>query len=440
MESFEQCFELVLDHSRNHVTETSYNVFFSGIKPESFANGVATLSVASDFLKSTVEERYLQLLKDGFSSALGFDVDVNIVSRESMSAGASSPMREPGLPGLLSGEYAYTFDTFIVGPNNRFAHAAAQAVAAHPAGAYNPLFIYGDSGLGKTHLLMAIKNDLIRTDPELRVLYVEGELFTNELITAIGAGNTEPFHNKYRTVDVLLVDDIQFIGGKESTQEEFFHTFNALYKDGKQIVLSSDRPPKEIKSLAERLRTRFESGLLADITAPELETRISILRRKAELLGYPLPEDVAEYIATNLKDNIRQLEGIVKKLYAYRLMDDQPPTVENAQEAIKDIMLEQQPIPVTVEKIIGEVSRTFGVSATDIRSTKRDADITSARQISMYIIREVTGMTMEDIGAEFGGRNHSTVTHSIKKVTAQLKADQRLREMVEDIVKNSKSV
>ncbi len=437
MESFGQCYEIVADHLREKITETSYNIFISGIEPVSFENGVATLSIASDFLKTTVQERYQKFIEESFEDILGFPVAVNIVSRESMSAGKNSPLKGM-LPPVLSGEYAYTFDTFIVGGSNRFAHAAAQAVAANPAGAYNPLFIYGDSGLGKTHLLMAIKNDLLKTHPEYKILYVEGERFTNELIAAITQGNTEPFHKKYRSADVLLVDDIQFIGGKVATEEEFFHTFNSLYKHGKQIVLSSDRPPKEIKSLTDRLRTRFESGLLADISAPDLETRISILRRKASFIGLELTDDVAEYVASHIKENIRQLEGVVKKLYAYQLMNTSKPNLTNAQAAIKDLMQEQRPIPITIEKILEEISRTFNVSTIDIRSNKRDSDIANARQISMYVIREVTGMTMEDIGAEFSNRNHSTVTHSIKKVERLLDTNSHLKNMVGDIIKNAK--
>ena len=333
----------------------------------------------------------------------------------------------------------YTFESFIVGGDNRFAHAAALAVANNPARAYNPLFIYGSSGLGKTHLLRAIKNKLALTRPELKVLYIDGETFTIELIAAIAAGNTEPFHDKYRTVDVLLVDDVQFIGGKESTQEEFFHTFNALFNDHKQIVLTSDRPPREIKSLEERLRTRFEWGLLADVQPPDVETRISIILRKAQVLGLNLSAEVAEYIASNVKNDIRQLEGAVKKLNAYYQMEGIVPSIGLAQNAIKDIMSEQQPIPVTVEKIIGEVARTYSVQPEDIRSSKQSAAVSLPRQISMYIVREVTGMTMEKIGEEFGKRNHATVVYAINKIEKLMETDPRTRELVEDIIKNSKN-
>ncbi len=435
MESFEQCLDAVKEYCRVNESETIYNLWLKGLEPVSYADGNATLSVSSDFIRTTVEDRYLPLLRTAFHEVMGFDVGISLVCR------AASPavqnMVNANTP--LAPEAMYTFASFIVGQDNRFAHAAAQAVAANPARAYNPLFIYGNSGLGKTHLLHAIKNDLAANKPEYRVLYIGGEQFTNELIAAIAAGNTEPFHEKYRSVDVLLVDDVQFIGGKEATQEEFFHTFNALHNAHKQIVLTSDRPPKEIKSLEERLRTRFEWGLLADVQPPDVETRISIIYRKAEMLGFELPAEVAEYIAVHVKNDIRQLEGAVKKLNAYYRMENIIPSIGLAQNAIKDIMNEQQPLPVTVDKIITEVARTYSVSPEDIRSSKQSAGVSTPRQVAMYIVREVTGMTMEKIGAEFGGRNHATVVYAISKIQKTLENDSRTRELVEDIIKNAKS-
>ena len=431
MESLAQCLTAVKDFCRESESETIYNIWLKGLEPVSFEGDVATLSVSSDFIKSMVEDRYLDLIKHGFLDVMGFDVTVKIESR---SLAAEEPKSAP-----KTGDDLYTFDNFIVGQDNRFAHAAALAVAANPAKAYNPLFIYGASGLGKTHLLRAIENDLKKSRPELKVLYIGGDLFTNELIAAIQSGNTEPFHEKYRSVDVLLVDDIQFIGGKESTQEEFFHTFNALHNAQKQIVLTSDRPPKEIKSLEERLRTRFEWGLLADVQPPDVETRISILYTKAEALGLELPSEVADYIATNVKNDIRQLEGAIKKLAAYNKMEKISPSIGLAQNAIKDVMSEQQPIPITVEKIVNEVARTYSVSAEDIRSSKQNAAVSAPRQIAMYIVREVTGMTMEKIGAEFGGRNHATVVYAMSKVEKLLETDTRTKELIEDIIKNAKA-
>ena len=299
--------------------------------------------------------------------------------------------------------------------------------------------IYGGSGLGKTHLLTAIQTEIKRTHPDFVIMYVTCEQFTNELIAAIRAGSTEDFRMKYRVADLLLVDDIQFIAGKESTQEEFFHTFNSLHDAHKQIVIASDRPAKEIKSLEERLRTRFEWGLTADVQPPDFETRVAIVKRKAELLHLDLPEDVAEFIANHLKNNIRQLEGAVKKLNAYYMLEGIQPVISVAQNAIKDILNETQPVPVTIEKIIGEVSRTFNVSPADIRGTKRNANVASARRVAIYILREVTGMSMEEIGREFSGRDHSTIVYSLKTMERDMKNDQHLRETVSDIIKNVKA-
>ncbi|MEA4911192.1 MAG: chromosomal replication initiator protein DnaA [Oscillospiraceae bacterium] len=434
MESFEQCFDAVREYLKNAESETIYNLWLKGLEPVDFTEGTATLSVSSDFIKGMIEERYMTLLRKAFAAVMGFDVDIALQSRA-----AVRDIRNPAVPANAVAVEDYTFENFIVGQDNRFAHAAAQAVAANPARAYNPLFIYGASGLGKTHLLRAIQNDLRAHRPELTVLYIGCEQFTNELIAAITAGNTEPFHEKYRSVDVLLIDDIQFIGGKVSTQEEFFHTFNALFNAQKQIVLTSDRPPKEIKSLEERLRTRFEWGLIADVQPPDVETRISILYRKADAMGMELPGDVADFIAEHVKNDIRQLEGAVKKLGAYYQMDGILPSIGLAQNAIRDIMSEQQPLPVTVEKIISEVARTYSVTPEDIRSTKQNAAISAPRQIAMYIVREVTGMTMEKIGAEFGKRNHATVVYAISKVEMQLETDSHTRDLVDDIIKNARS-
>ena len=336
-------------------------------------------------------------------------------------------------------EYEYTFETFIEGSSNKFACAACRYVAKEPAKNYNPLFIYGNSGLGKTHLLNAVGHELKKNFPEKTIIYVKGDQFANELIESIRAGTTAGFREKYRKADALLIDDIQFIAGKESTQEEFFHTFNTLYESKKQIVLTSDRPPRDIATLEDRLKTRFEWGLTADVQPPDFETRVAIVKRKAELLHLDLPEDVAEFIANHLKNNIRQLEGAVKKLNAYYMLEGIQPVISVAQNAIKDILNETQPVPVTIEKIIGEVSRTFNVSPADIRGTKRNANVASARRVAIYILREVTGMSMEEIGREFSGRDHSTIVYSLKTMERDMKNDQHLRETVSDIIKNVKA-
>lgn len=443
MESFDDVFSVVSDYCKQDLSEAAHKIWIQCIEPVSLENNVATLFVKSDFQKKIIDQKYKDLLSRAFNDVLGFDVAVTVITAADRAAGAAEAAVNSNsrLPADLNasfgaGEYEYTFDTFIVGSGNKFAHAASVAVASKPSGAYNPLFIYGESGLGKTHLLYAILNDIRKKYRHMCIIYVKGEEFTNELIAAIQNKTTTDFHSKYRSADILLVDDIQFIGGKESTQEEFFHTFNTLYSAGKQIVLTSDRPPKEIKTLEDRLRTRFESGLLADIQAPDFETRIAIIRRKAELLNFDVPDDVAEYIANRLKNNIRQLEGAVKKLKAYKLLAGTPPSISIAQNAIRDILNDNQPVPYTVERIINEVSKTYGVQPVDIRSKKRSANISQARQVSVYIVREITQLSMSLIGEEFGGRDHSTIVYAIKEVEARMQRDRRYRETVEDILKN----
>ena len=337
----------------------------------------------------------------------------------------------------------YTFDTFVVGANNNLAHAASLAVAESPGEIYNPLFIYGGVGLGKTHLMHSIANFILKNNPKAKILYVTSEKFTNELIDAIRNKNnisTTEFREKYRNNDVLLIDDIQFIIGKESTQEEFFHTFNSLYECGKQIILTSDRPPKEIKTLEDRLRTRFEWGLLVDVQPPDFETRMAIISRKADSLGLDLPEDVAAFIAGKLKDNVRQLEGVVKRLDAHANLTGAPITMLLAENAIQDIMTEQTPLPVTVDRIIDEVARTYGVTAEDIRGQRRSNQISTARQVAMYVVREITGMTQLEIGQEFGGRDHSTVVYALQQVTKAIQTDPRKKEVIEDIIKNIRNL
>ena len=284
--------------------------------------------------------------------------------------------------------------------------------------------------------MYAISNEIKKNNPNMNICYIKGEDFTNELIESIRTDSRKEFREKYRKTDVLLVDDIQFIGGKEGTQEEFFHTFNNLFENKKQIVLTSDRPPKEIKTLEDRLRTRFEWGLLADIQPPDFETRIAIIRRKAELLGFEIPEDIAEYIANKLKYNIRQLEGAVKKLNAYRNISGANPSIMLAQEAIRDILNDNQPTPITVERILNEISRTFGVTVEDIKSSKRSASISNARQAAVYVIREITQMSMASIGEEIGGRNHSTIVYTLQQVEQAMATDTKFKETIEDIIKN----
>ena len=434
MESFNDVLDAAKQYCREHTAEATYQYYISGLEAVSFENSnCVTLLVRNDFIRGILEDRYTGLMKAAFKAALGFDVEVKFtIPQPDPEEEEAREDREERLP---VGQYAFTFENFIRGPSNQFAFAAAQAVAANPSGAYNPLFIYGPSGLGKTHLLHAIKFEVAKNHPDFNIVYVDCEVFTNEIIEAVKNGTTELFRQKYRLADVLLIDDIQFLAGKESTQEEFFHTFNTLHNAGKQIVIASDRPAKEIKSLEERLRTRFEWGLTADIQPPDFETRVAIVKRKAELLKLDVPDDVADYIANNLKQNIRQLEGAVKKLNAYYMLEGISPCIGVTSTAIKDTLNDTQPIPVTIEKIINEVARTYNLLPSDIRGKKRSANVSAARQMTMYIIREVTGMSMEAIGQEFN-RDHSTVVYSINTMEKNIAKDKHLKEMCDDIIKN----
>ncbi len=440
MDSFKDVLLAAQSYCKEQMAEPTYNLYIDGLEPVNFEDSRnITLSVRNDFLCKIITDRYLNLLKDAFKSVLGFDVEITLVVPSTPPHEVVLSQEYDANPQSPQGNYEFTFENFIKGSSNQFAFAAAQAVAANPSGAYNPLFIYGGSGLGKTHLLTAIQIEIKKNHPDFVIMYVTCEQFTNELITAIRNGSTENFRMKYRAADLLLVDDIQFIAGKESTQEEFFHTFNTLHDAHKQIVMASDRPAKEIKSLEDRLRTRFEWGLTADIQPPDFETRVAIVKRKAELLHLDLPGDVAEFIANHLKNNIRQLEGAVKKLNAYYMLEGIQPVVSVAQNAIKDILNETQPIPVTIDKIISEVSRTYNVSPSDIRGSKRNAAVSSARRVAIYILRDITGMSMEDIGREFSGRDHSTIVYSLKTMEKDMQDDQHLRETVDDIIKNIRS-
>ncbi len=434
MESFNEAWELICDFCKSRITDVAYKTWISRIEPIKldFDNGTAILMVPNEFHRQLLNRSYMNLLNSAFSEIFGAGFDICLTVPDEVNT--NNKKNDQNL--AIDSEYEFTFDTYIVGSSNKFAHAAALAVAANPAGAYNPLFIYGNSGLGKTHLLYAICNDIKKNRPDMTTLYIKGDDFTNELIDSIRKNTTSEFHQKYRRTDILLVDDIQFIAGKDSTQEEFFHTFNSLYEAKKQIVLTSDRPPKEIQTLEDRLRTRFEWGLIADIQPPDFETRIAIVKRKAESLDIKIPNEVCEYIAKKLKTNIRQLEGAVKKMKAHHLLGGEPMGIHTAQIAISDILNNDQPPPMTVEKIIEEVARTFGVTAADIRSSKRSSTISNARQISMYVVREITQLPLAAIGEEYGGRDHSTIVYALQQVEKNINKDSKLKAMVEDIIKN----
>ena len=434
MDHFKEAWKVICDYCKNNITDVAYNTWISKIEPQSldFDKKEAVLLVPNDFHRKTLERCYKLLLQEGFKAVFGTEITIIFKVPDETERDEQASTED-----IQDNEYEYTFDTFIVGNSNKFAHAACLAVAQNPSKAYNPLFLYGNSGLGKTHLMFAIANEIKKNNPERTICYVKGEDFTNEMIESLHKVTMTEFRQKYRYNDVLLVDDVQFIGGKESTQQEFFHTFETLYQAQKQIILTSDRPPKEIKSLDERLRSRFEMGLLADIQPPDLETRIAIIKRKADIMGIEISNEVCEYIAANVKSNIRQLEGTVKKIRAKYNLDGEKPSIKSVQNIIADILNNDVPPEVTVEKIIDEVARTFNVSSEEIRSSNnRSAQISKPRQVAIYIVNELTNLTQENIGKEFGGRDHSTIKYAIDTTSKKMKQDSKLKSITEDIIKN----
>lgn len=436
MNSFGDAWELVCSYCKTKITDVAYNTWIVRIKPLKldFESNTAYLIVPTDFHRQTVNRCYIPLLNEAFEAIFDnkFNITLKTPDEVEQSITSVKPEEEE-----KNSNYEHTFDTFIVGSSNNFAHAACLAVATNPSNAYNPLFLYGNSGLGKTHLLFAIQNEIKKNYPEKNICYIKIDDFINELVESLKMKTMIEFRQKYRQVDVLLVDDVQFLGGKEGMQEEFFHTFNALYDAHKQIVLTSDRPPKEIKTLADRLRSRFEQDLIADIQPPDIETRIAIIKRKAELVEIDLSNEVCEYIASKLKSNIRQLEGTVKKLKAKSLLNNEKINISTVQEVIADILNNDVPPEVTVEKIIDEVARTYGVTSDEIRSQKnKSANISNARHIAIYITREMTTLSMVNIGEEFGGRHYSTIIYSLQKIQKMIEKDRKVKELIDDTIKN----
>ncbi|MBQ5317741.1 MAG: chromosomal replication initiator protein DnaA [Oscillospiraceae bacterium] len=446
MKSFDEVFQNVQEYcldkiKKGELSDTAYRLWINTLQPVKLDENVACFTVPSEFQANIIKKNYTSIIKAALESVLGFEVDIDITAAEEILDDDEdtdpNQLKKELEESFTNAEYDYTFDTFIVGRSNEFAYAACTSVAKEPGSTYNPLFIHGPSGLGKTHLMTAISNEIKRRNPKTNIIYVTGETFANELINAIQQKkDTSQFHQKYRSADVLLIDDVQFIAGKESTQEEFFHTFNELHKVGKQIVLTSDRPPKDIKTLEERIRTRFEWGLIADISIPDFETRVAIIRRKAELLNLIIPDDVSEYIANKLKTNIRQLEGCVKKLKASKHLVGTPPSMAQAQNAIREILSDEQPAPITIERILNEVGNVYGVSAEDIISKKRSAQISIARKVSCYVLKEVTDMSYKSIGMELGARDHSTIIYYCGDIEKLIKKDNHAKEMIEDIINN----
>ena len=430
----------------HELSDISFKTWLRPLQVHSISDHVVTILVPSEQMGvDYINKKYMFPIKVAIAEITGTEYDIEFIlpeqaKRREQKEKNSSNLNNVKLNTTLERANLnpkYTFDTFVVGNNNKFAHAAALAVAESPGKMYNPLFIYGGAGLGKTHLMHSIAHFILSEDSSKKVIYVTSEAFTNELIEAIRNGNNtviSSFREKYRSVDVLLIDDIQFIIGKESTQEEFFHTFNELHGNKKQIIISSDKPPKEIKTLEARLRSRFEWGILADISSPDYETRMAILHKKEEMDGYNIDNEVIEYIATNIKSNIRELEGALNKLIALSHLENREITVELAEEALKDIISPDQKKEVTPQLIIDTVAEHFNISPTDICSNKRNSEIVVPRQIVMYLCRNMIDIPLKSIGTYIGKRDHSTIIHGINKIETELKNSETLRNTV-DIIK-----
>lgn len=424
---------------KGDLTSVSFNTFFKNIIPLKIHLNDLILLAPSDFNKDILENRYLHLIEDAISQLSLKKYNIKFVLSEKEVADLNSDSTDLNYRVLYPNlNPKYTFDTFVIGNSNRFAHAACVAVAESPAKAYNPLFLYGGVGLGKTHLMHAIGHHIVSQKKDSKVVYVSSEKFTNELINSIKDDKNEEFRNKYRNVDVLLIDDIQFIAGKERTQEEFFHTFNTLHEANKQIIISSDRPPKDIPTLEDRLRSRFEMGLITDIQAPDFETRIAILRKKAQLERIDVPNEVMSYIAKNIKSNIRELEGALTRVVAYSSLSNRVISFDLATEALKDIITTSKNEEINVLRIKEKVSSVFNLKMEDFNSKKRTRSIAYPRQIAMYLTRELTDLSLPKIGEEFGGRDHTTVIHAHDKVSKDIEESEEIKTKIDKIISDLK--
>ena len=453
MEELKQKWDLIIQTLKEDydITDMSFRTWIKPIQVYSVVGDKITLLIPENNNDSDgkglsynmrvgyIERKYLAAITLTIAEIMGREYDVTLMSSidkeeidKKQKQKDTSASKNNNIQNLNPN---YTFETFVIGNNNNLAHAASLAVAETPGEVYNPLFIYGGVGLGKTHLMQAIAHFIIKTKPELKVLYVTSETFTNELIDSVKNQKNSEFREKYRNIDVLLIDDIQFIIGKESTQEEFFHTFNALYQDRKQIVISSDRPPKEMETLSERLRTRFEMGLPVDIQIPTYETKMAILNKKAELGGYDIPYEVKDYVATHIKSSIRELEGALTKLSAFAKLSSNPITVEFAEEALKDLISPDSRREITPELIIDIVAEHFNIKSEDILSQKRSADIVYPRQIAMYLCRQMTTNTVQSLGKAFGNRDHTTILHGADKINKMVISDENTKSTIDILIK-----
>ncbi|MEH7123446.1 chromosomal replication initiator protein DnaA [Bacillus sp. JJ1532] len=442
MENIADLWNNALTSIEKKISKPSYETWLKSTKAHSLQGDTLTITAPNEFARDWLEERYSQLISGILYDITGEELGVKFIIPQNQNEEAlnfPNPPRKadkedehPELPlNMLNPKY--TFDTFVIGSGNRFAHAASLAVAEAPAKAYNPLFIYGGVGLGKTHLMHAIGHYVLDHNPSAKVVYLSSEKFTNEFINSIRDNKAVDFRNKYRKVDVLLIDDIQFLAGKESTQEEFFHTFNTLHEESKQIIISSDRPPKEIPTLEDRLRSRFEWGLITDITPPDLETRIAILRKKAKAEGLDIPNEAMLYIANQIDSNIRELEGALIRVVAYSSLINKDINADLAAEALKDIIPSSKPKVITILDIQRVVGEHYNVKLEDFKAKKRTKSVAFPRQIAMYLSRELTDFSLPKIGEEFGGRDHTTVIHAHEKISKLVQSDTQFQKEIKEI-------
>ena len=427
----------VLSYLEDQLTTITISAYFDDAKVIELTEDKLILYSPSEFRRSTIMRRYTNYIQDALKEIFDSDAKLVVYGDEELSLYKNKSQNK--IATSMDFNPQFSFDNFVVGPSNRFAHGAAMAVTNNPGQVYNPLFIYGPPGIGKTHLLYAIANGIRKNDPDINIVYIKGDQFTNELISAIGSGKNIEFRTKYREADLFLIDDIQFIAGKESTQEEFFHTFNALYEEHKQIVMTSDRKPSDMPTLEDRLRTRFEWGLLASIEAPDYETRMAIIKKKANSLGLELGDDVCDYIAVNVTNNVRQIEGTVKKIMAYRDLNNMPLDLPNISRAINDMFKSEGNALPTASLIISQVCKYYSVDESVLRGTLKNKGTAEARQVAIYLIRKLTNLSTPDIGKELS-KDHSTVLYSINKVDKALQnGDTALQNHIRDITANINS-
>lgn len=442
MENIADLWSAALNNIEKKISKPSFDTWLKSTKAHSLKGDLLVITAPNEFARDWLEERYSQLVAGILYEITGEELAVKFIIPQNKNA---EEVNMPVTPKKTKRDDEhndfpqsmlipkYTFDTFVIGSGNRFAHAASLAVAEAPAKAYNPLFIYGGVGLGKTHLMHAIGHYVLEHNPSAKVVYLSSEKFTNEFINSIRDNKAENFRNKYRNVDVLLIDDIQFLAGKESTQEEFFHTFNTLHEDNKQIIISSDRTPREIPTLEDRLRSRFEWGLITDITPPDLETRIAILRKKAKADGLDIPNEVMLYIANQIDSNIRELEGALIRVVAYSSLINKDINADLAAEALKDIIPSSKPKMITILDIQRAVGEQFNIKLEDFKAKKRTKSVAFPRQIAMYMSRELTDYSLPKIGEEFGGRDHTTVIHAHEKISKLLQSDSQLQRQIKEL-------